>query len=102
MGALKASASRPSLCIPSRLLTFLMDSGFFANRDRPSLVKTMRASILVLGPLLARFGEAWVSLPGGAIDPEDAGVEDAALRECYEELGVDPVDMAGARPRERG
>lgn len=29
------------------------------------LVKTMRASILVLGPLLARFGEANVSLPGG-------------------------------------
>ncbi|MCK5727787.1 MAG: UDP-N-acetylglucosamine 1-carboxyvinyltransferase, partial [Methylococcales bacterium] len=29
------------------------------------LVKTMRASVLVLGPLLARFGEAHVSLPGG-------------------------------------
>ncbi|MCG6943422.1 MAG: UDP-N-acetylglucosamine 1-carboxyvinyltransferase [Thiohalocapsa sp.] len=29
------------------------------------LVRTMRASILVLGPLLARFGEAQVSLPGG-------------------------------------
>ena len=34
------------------------------------LVKTMRASVLVLGPLLARFGEAAVSLPGGcAIGP---------------------------------
>ncbi len=30
-----------------------------------SLVKTMRASILVLGPMLARFGQAKVSLPGG-------------------------------------
>ena len=29
------------------------------------MVKTMRASVLVLGPLLARFGEARVSLPGG-------------------------------------
>ena len=29
------------------------------------LVKTMRASILVLGPLLARYGHAEVSLPGG-------------------------------------
>ena len=29
------------------------------------MVKTMRASILVLGPTLARFGEARVSLPGG-------------------------------------
>lgn len=35
---------------------------FFAPYE---LVKTMRASILVLGPLLARFGEATVSLPGG-------------------------------------
>jgi UDP-N-acetylglucosamine 1-carboxyvinyltransferase len=34
--------------------------------DAPyDLVKTMRASILVLGPLLARFGQATVSLPGG-------------------------------------
>ena len=29
------------------------------------LVRTMRASVLVLGPLLSRFGEAEVSLPGG-------------------------------------
>ncbi|WP_423195822.1 MULTISPECIES: UDP-N-acetylglucosamine 1-carboxyvinyltransferase [unclassified Cupriavidus] len=40
-----------------------------AGIDRPEasyeLVKTMRASILVLGPLVARFGEARVSLPGG-------------------------------------
>ncbi len=36
------------------------------NRVAPyELVKTMRASVLVLGPLLARFGEASVSLPGG-------------------------------------
>jgi len=40
-----------------------------SNVDSPQapyeLVKTMRASILVLGPLVARFGEADVSLPGG-------------------------------------
>ncbi len=36
------------------------------NFEAPyELVRTMRASILVLGPLLARFGEAHVSLPGG-------------------------------------
>ena len=36
------------------------------NLEAPyDLVKTMRASILALGPLLARFGEAKVSLPGG-------------------------------------
>ncbi|TLS65112.1 UDP-N-acetylglucosamine 1-carboxyvinyltransferase, partial [Mariprofundus erugo] len=37
-------------------------SSFVAPYD---LVKTMRASILALGPLVARFGEARVSLPGG-------------------------------------
>jgi UDP-N-acetylglucosamine 1-carboxyvinyltransferase len=40
-----------------------------ANLSSPEapyeLVKTMRASVLALGPLLARFGEATVSLPGG-------------------------------------
>jgi UDP-N-acetylglucosamine 1-carboxyvinyltransferase len=42
-------------------------SHFHAHYD---LVKTMRASILVLGPLLARYGKANVSLPGGcAIGP---------------------------------
>ena len=39
------------------------------------LVRTMRASILVLGPLLARFGEARISLPGGCA------------------IGVRPVDL---------
>ena len=41
-------------------------SGPAANMDAPyDLVSKMRASILVLGPLLARYGEARVSLPGG-------------------------------------
>lgn len=45
-------------------LTLQADS--LASTEAPyELVKTMRASILVLGPLLARFGEARVSLPGG-------------------------------------
>ncbi|MBR7060101.1 MAG: UDP-N-acetylglucosamine 1-carboxyvinyltransferase [Neisseriaceae bacterium] len=60
----------------------LQDMGAFVESDNTSkiaircnainnlcasydLVKTMRASILVLGPMLARFGEAQVSLPGG-------------------------------------
>ncbi len=43
-----------------------VDSSTINNFSAPyELVKTMRASILVLGPLLARFGEAEVSLPGG-------------------------------------
>ncbi len=43
-----------------------VDSSTIKNFEAPyQLVKTMRASILVLGPLLARFGQAEVSLPGG-------------------------------------
>jgi len=43
-----------------------LDAGPVNNPVAPyELVKTMRASILVLGPLLARFGVAIVSLPGG-------------------------------------
>ena len=43
-----------------------VDAAEVTNREAPyELVKTMRASILVLGPLVARFGEADVSLPGG-------------------------------------
>ena len=44
----------------------VLDSGGLNNPLAPyDMVKTMRASILVLGPLLARCGEARVSLPGG-------------------------------------
>jgi len=43
-----------------------IDAGPLSSPEAPyELVKTMRASVLALGPLLARFGEATVSLPGG-------------------------------------
>jgi UDP-N-acetylglucosamine 1-carboxyvinyltransferase len=43
-----------------------VDAGALNTPEAPyELVKTMRASVLALGPLLARFGEATVSLPGG-------------------------------------
>ena len=46
--------------------TLVVDSRDARNAEAPyELVKTMRASVYVLGPLLARFGEARVSLPGG-------------------------------------
>jgi len=46
--------------------TVSLNAGQVATLEAPyDLVKTMRASILVLGPLLARFGRARVSLPGG-------------------------------------
>ena len=44
----------------------VVDASRLATPEAPyELVKTMRASIMVLGPLLARFGRARVSLPGG-------------------------------------
>ncbi len=46
--------------------TLVLQANDIQSVEAPyELVKTMRASILVLGPLLARFGEARVSLPGG-------------------------------------
>ena len=46
--------------------TVSLDAGTLNNPEAPyELVKTMRASVLALGPLLARFGHAKVSLPGG-------------------------------------
>ncbi|HQZ07105.1 MAG: UDP-N-acetylglucosamine 1-carboxyvinyltransferase [Rhodoferax sp.] len=43
-----------------------IDASTLTTPEAPyELVKTMRASVLALGPLLARFGEATVSLPGG-------------------------------------
>jgi len=60
----------------------LMPAGVSQVDDAPyELVKTMRASVLVLGPLLARLGHARVSLPGGCaigvrpIDQHLAGLE---------------------------
>ncbi|MBI3630848.1 MAG: UDP-N-acetylglucosamine 1-carboxyvinyltransferase [Candidatus Sungbacteria bacterium] len=46
--------------------TLTLDASGVRNYTAPyDLVRTMRASVLVLGPLLARFGQAKVSLPGG-------------------------------------
>lgn len=53
------------------------------------LVKTMRASILVLGPLVARFGEAQVSLPGGcAIGSRPVDIHLAGLEAMGAEIEV--------------
>ena len=54
------------------------------------LVKTMRASILVLGPLLARFGEARVSLPGGcAIGSRPVDQHIMGLRALGAEISIE-------------
>jgi UDP-N-acetylglucosamine 1-carboxyvinyltransferase len=54
------------------------------------LVKTMRASILVLGPLLGRFGHADVSLPGGcAIGARPVNLHVAGLRAMGATISID-------------
>src|SRR5215217_1863509 len=54
------------------------------------MVKTMRASILVLGPLLARFGEAKVSLPGGcAIGSRPVDQHIKGLQALGAEISID-------------
>ncbi len=54
------------------------------------LVRTMRASILVLGPLLARFGEANVSLPGGcAIGSRPVNLHIEGLRAMGADIAVE-------------
>ena len=54
------------------------------------LVKTMRASILVLGPLLARFGQAKVSLPGGcAIGSRPVDQHIKGLRQMGAEITIE-------------
>ncbi len=54
------------------------------------LVKTMRASILVLGPLLARFGAADVSLPGGcAIGERPVDLHVSGMRQLGAEIRIE-------------
>ncbi len=54
------------------------------------LVKTMRASVLVLGPLLAKFGEATVSLPGGcAIGARPVNLHLAGMEQMGAQIEVE-------------
>ena len=68
-----------------------VDAGQIDNPFAPyELVKTMRASILVLGPLLARCGHADVSLPGGcAIGSRPVDLHIEGLRAMGAEISVD-------------
>ena len=71
-------------------LNIEVDSSTIENYVAPySLVKTMRSSILVLGPLLARFGEAEVSLPGGcAIGSRPVNLHIKGLQDMGAEIDV--------------
>ncbi len=67
------------------------------------LVRTMRASILVLGPLLARFGEADVSLPGGcAIGSRPVNLHIEGLARMGAEIHVEAGYIKARAKRLRG
>jgi len=67
------------------------------------LVKTMRASILVLGPLLARFGQADVSLPGGcAIGARPVNIHVAGLQAMGAEISIENGYIRARASRLRG
>ena len=65
------------------------------------LVKTMRASVLALGPLLARFGKARVSLPGGcAIGARPIDLHLAALGKMGAEVFLEAGDVVARSPED--
>ena len=92
-----------------RSIVILDGSNIHTPEASYELVKTMRASILVLGPLLARFGHAKVSLPGGCaigarpVDQHIKGLKamgaDIHIEHGYIEakFGKNPNSLTGAK-----
>ncbi len=81
-----------------------LDASALDNPIAPyELVKTMRASILVLGPLVARAGEARVSLPGGcAIGARPVDQHIKGLQAMGAEISVEHGYVRARSPRLRG
>jgi UDP-N-acetylglucosamine 1-carboxyvinyltransferase len=66
------------------------------------LVKTMRASVLALGPLLARFGQAKVSLPGGcAIGTRPIDLHLKAFEQLGATVSLESGDVVARAPKGR-
>jgi len=85
-----------------------LDAGALGNPEAPyELVKTMRASVLALGPLLARFGRAKVSLPGGCaigsrpVDQHIKGLQ-AMGADIHVEHGYMLASLPAGRTRLKG
>ncbi len=81
-----------------------LDSSTIHNFYAPyDLVKTMRSSILVLGPLLSRFGKAKVSLPGGcAIGLRPVDMHLTALEKMGADIKVESGYITAISKRLRG
>jgi UDP-N-acetylglucosamine 1-carboxyvinyltransferase len=84
--------------------TVTLDASRVSAPEAPyDLVKTMRASILVLGPLLARFGEARVSLPGGcAIGSRPVDQHIKGLQAMGAEIAVEHGYILAKADRSKG
>jgi len=84
--------------------TVSLDARDVTSREAPyELVKTMRASILVLGPLLARYGEARVSLPGGcAIGTRPVDQHIKGLQAMGADIVVEHGDIVARAERLKG
>jgi UDP-N-acetylglucosamine 1-carboxyvinyltransferase len=83
--------------------TVRIDAATLAHLEAPyELVKTMRAAVLVLGPLLARFGRAKVSLPGGcAIGSRPVDQHIKGLQAMGAEISVEHGYMLARLPAGR-
>ncbi len=69
---------------------YLNAKGIYKNEAPYEYVKKMRASILVLGPLLAKYGEAQVAHPGGCnIGPRPVDLHIKALMEMGAEISIE-------------
>ncbi len=79
-------------------------AGLLRSTEAPyELVKTMRASVLVLGPLVARWGEAAVSLPGGcAIGTRPVNLHLAGLAKLGAEVSIEHGYIRARAKRLRG
>ena len=84
--------------------TLRVDTSRIASCEAPyDLVKTMRASVLVLGPLVARCGEARVSLPGGcAIGARPINLHLMGLERLGAEIRMEHGDVIATAKRLRG
>lgn len=85
-------------------LNIAVDNSDISERCAPyELVKTMRASILVLGPLVSRFGEADVSLPGGcAIGARPVNLHVQGLQSMGADIKVENGYIRARADRLRG
>ena len=83
--------------------TVTINAASLTSPEAPyELVKTMRASVLALGPLLARFGEATVSLPGGcAIGSRPVDQHIKGLQAMGAEIVVEHGYMIAKLPKGR-